>query len=282
MTVDVQELVDQGYWRCPRCSGLLRPQATVCKFCPPNTSTATDGPTTGAAPTSRSAGRGGATPSKSKGKAKALNPQANRGGLGSLADLPGRCLTLVVHGLPVQQGSLRAVAPGVIKREDGPELEAWRNKITAEALRVCGSTWVAPNAGVSVDLVFTVPPTESAPTTKAVPADGYRDLDKLARAVGDALCPSVKPGKARFRVIASDMRITGNLIGPAKTHPRPLHTHPLALNSPGVVIRVAPEDPVEVVRHGDGWAMLIPCPDPSNPPVSDTPLTHTHITGGPR
>lgn len=265
MTVDVQRLVDEGYWRCDRCAGLLRPTATVCRFC---TSTpATQQPELAPAPPTAERPR--------ERRAVALNPQAARGNLGSLAGLSGGTLTLVVHGLPVQQGSLVPVAAGVVKRDDGPALVAWRDSITREALRVCGSTWVAPNAGVRVDLVFTVSPPASAPTTKARPADGYRDLDKLSRAVGDALCPTVKPGTARFRVLASDMRITGNLVGPEKTHPRPLHTHPWALDEPGVVIRVTRGDqPVPVIRHGDGWAMVIPCPDPEVPLMSDPPLTN--------
>ncbi|MDN5894435.1 MAG: hypothetical protein L0H93_10460 [Nocardioides sp.] len=272
MTVDVQRLVEQGYWRCSGCSALLRPGATECRFChaPGPTNPSSASPVVGAA-----SGGGGkkqkpATPST---KPQALNPEARRGNLGSLAELPSGSLTLVVHGLPVQQGSLVPVAPGVVKRDDGPKLVAWRDKITREALRVCGSTWVAPNAGVRVDLVFTVNPPESAPTTKPVPADGYRDLDKLSRAVGDALCPSIKPGTSRFRVLASDMRINGNLIGPEKTHPRPLHTHPWALDQPGVVIRLTRGDlPVNVVESDDGYALLIPCPDPNAPPVSDPPL----------
>lgn len=272
MTVDVQALVEQGYWRCSTCSGLNRPANGTCKFC-----SAARQHADASAAAKVEGGVKAKRETSPRPKATALNPEARRGQLGSLAAIPERRLTLVVYGTPVSQGSLNSVAPGVMKRENGSELEAWRNAITREALRVCGSTWVAANDGVRIDLVFTVPAPKGAPTRTSMSADGYRDLDKLTRAVGDALCPSITATKARFRVLASDMRIVGHGIGPEKTHPRPLHTHPLALDRPGVVIRITPaEDQLEaVVRDGDRWVMVTPCLDPHEAPVSDSPHTHS-------
>ena len=222
---DVADLVASGYHVCS-CGAVLRPPVGSCRFCGQHLApaSATDPPVTG----SRKVGRA------KRGPRAAFNPDRGRGDWGTLLDQPDQTLMLVVAGTPIQQGSLSAVAPGVIRRESGPELVAWRDLVTREALRVCGSTWVPANAAVQVDMTLTVPRPKSLPA-RPVPADGYRDLDKLVRAIGDALCPS-DPG--RFRVLASDMRIAKSTS--AKTHARPLHTEPWALPHPGLVVRLAP------------------------------------------
>lgn len=236
---DVADLVARGHRVCS-CGAVLRPSAAACRFC-------------GAAVTSDASLDAPTQPRKSRRRkpaSEAFNPDAGRGRIGSLADLPGQRLVLHVTGDPVSQGSLRAVAAGVVRRESGPALVAWRNAITTEALRVCGAGWVPANAGVRVDIVFTVPRPTSAPA-RAVSADGYRDLDKLVRAVDDALCPD---DPARFRVLASDMRIVSGET--AKTHARPMHTHPWALPEPGVVIAVGVPDPPNPA---------LPCPSATDP-----------------
>lgn len=220
---EVADLVAAGHLVCS-CGAVLLPAATSCRFCGAPISASTDA----------GAGAPAGSPS-SRGASSTRRPTQRRNDLGSLSGLPDQTLMLVVTGDPVQQGSLRAVAPGVIRREDGPRLVAWRNRLTMEARRVCGPDWVAANAAVQVDMTFTVPRPSSAPTRRPVPADGYRDLDKLVRAVGDALCPS---SREQFRVLASDMRITRETS--TKTHPRPLHTDPWALDEPGVAVRVRP------------------------------------------
>lgn len=264
----MQELVEQGYRPCPSCNALLKPDAVWCRFCRHQTAS---GPPSDTQPgTSESQTR------ESRPRSP-VNRQARRGHLGSLATVPNRVVQLVVTGLPVPQGSVSAPTGGVIRRSDGPKLNAWRNRITAEAFRVCSPQWVAANTGVRVDVVFTVPRPKSAPASTAVPADGYRDWDKLTRAVGDALAPS---SADQFHVLASDMRIVGSLIGPEKTHPRPLHTHPLALDEPGVVIRIRPaeDEPIEPIRQPDGqWGWFISCPDPSICPTSSTPVVRGRI-----
>lgn len=219
---DVAALISEGHHVC-HCGAILKPDASECRWCGTPLSPA-------AAPEAAASPPRKERPKKRK---AAFNPDRGRGASGSLAQVPGQELCLVVAGVPIQQGSLKAVAAGVIRRESGPDLVAWRDKITREALRVCGSTWVPSNAPVRVDVVFTVPRPTSLPS-QAVPADGYRDLDKLERAVGDALCPN---DASRFRVLASDMRITEMFA--AKTHPRPHHTHQWALDQPGAVIRVS-------------------------------------------
>lgn len=181
-----------------------------------------------------------------------MNPLATAGrtSFGSLVDCRDETLRLVVHGEPRSQGSTVAVATGVTAASD-KQNRRWRAAITAEALRVCGPRWVAANGPVHLSIVWTVPQPASAPTTFAVPADGWRDIDKLFRSVHDALSEpkSLDRRRLAFRVIASDMRTCSSTL--YKTHPRPLHTHPLALDRPGVCIdlrplRVEPFDDVPV------------------------------------
>lgn len=221
-SADVAALVAGGHHVC-LCGAVLHPASSSCRFC--------GAPVAPAAAPKDAGAKKVSTPRKKK---RAFNPDQGRGHAGTLADLPDQVLTLVVEGRPVQQGSLIAVAPGVIRRESGPELVAWRDLVTREALRVCGGTWVPANTAVQVDITLTVPRPTSLPA-RPVPADGYRDLDKLVRAIGDALCPN---DVDRFRVLASDMRITRTTA--AKTYPRPLHTEAWALDVPGVVIRLTP------------------------------------------
>lgn len=222
--IDVQELIAAGYHHCT-CGALSRPERQCCHMCGRPTNTDPAGP-----PPARRADRGTVPPP---------NPQLRPGrhALGSLADTS---IELVVPGLPRAEGSVTAVATGVVAPSD-KGLNRWRNKITAEAERVAGPDWVAPNTAVAVSAVFTVPAPAAAPTTRPVHATGWRDLDKLLRAVCDGLCPSLRRkghGKGRFRLLGSDMRVV--TVATAKTHPRPLHTHPKALNEPGVWIRMTP------------------------------------------
>lgn len=217
-TVDLQAMVDRG-WQVCSCGALCQPEAVTCRFCSaplaPRGKAATDDPVTRVA-----------APKKVR------KPSPPRGKNSSLLALPGACIELTVKGDPIPQGSVSAPTTGVIKRSSGPELEKWRRSISRAAARACGPGWVPVNGPLHVDIIFTVPPPLSAQAPDF--ADGYRDLDKLVRAVGDALSPSKKRGA--FRLVESDMRFTSETT--AKTWPRPLHTHPAALTEPGVYIRI--------------------------------------------
>lgn len=210
-TVSAQDLISSGsHVICTKCGGLIRPTNTACPFC--------QHPLSQAVPS---------RPGRSR------RDGTKRGDLGGLATLPENELVLVVFGKPESQGSMNAVAPGVAAHHNAKELKQWRRAITKASKDQVGDDWVPVNAAVHIAATFTVPLPKSAPTGSAVAADGYRDLDKLQRAIGDALCPTTG-----FRVLASDMRITAWF--PWKTHPRPLHDHPDALHEPGIVIRVRP------------------------------------------
>lgn len=214
--------VDGNRWQCTACGAVTLIGKTACFKC-------------GAARNDTPALTGKPKPPKRRRKPRAqpTNKVAprSRTQYASLDDYPGP-LRLVVYGEPRSQGSFDNPKLGVLKPSDS-ELMTWRQAVNAEGKRVCGPDWVAPNAPIDLTLVFTVRLPANAPKAKAVHADGWRDIDKLTRAIQDGICEP-----CGFRVIASDMRTARTTV--TKTHPRPLHTHPLALDRPGVCIEVRP------------------------------------------
>lgn len=188
--------------------------------------------------------------------------------LGVFADAPGSVVRFAVAGKPVPQGSLRAVAAGVIKRESGPELVAWRTAIHRAMLSAVGLGGIGADCPLRVHAVFTVPMTvpknggvvgshtvSTAPdssTSPRVAPSTAPDLDKLIRAAGDAITP-----RKRWRLFADDSRIVE--WSSAKTYPRPEHVHPWALSAPGVVLQVSPLD-VAAVFPSTTLSDPGPCP----------------------
>lgn len=108
-------------------------------------------------------------------------------------------LAFFVTGTPVPQGSMRAFGSRIIQ---SPEVKAWRAEVTAEVLTAAEAAgWEEPWDGpCALDLVFYLPrPKRPRWTWPAV----RPDLDKLARAVMDALCPR----DPDLRVLAEDSRV---------------------------------------------------------------------------
>lgn len=110
-----------------------------------------------------------------------------------------------VPGEPITEGSTRAFASGqrvVVTHDRGPELAAWRSRVkraAQEAAREAG--WEPRYDGpVVVDAVFMLRRPKSA--KKRLMPHVKPDLDKLIRAVGDALAPYKQPG-----VLRDDSRI---------------------------------------------------------------------------
>ncbi|MEU1824130.1 RusA family crossover junction endodeoxyribonuclease [Streptomyces abikoensis] len=215
--MDIQRLItEQGYRPCPACRTVLRPGATHCRYC--NTPLA--------------------APAAADAQPKPTRPRlaaANEKALGGLRHLPGHRLTFTVIGKPITQGSVSTPAPGVVKHS--PELHAWRSAVNKAAAKACGSGWEPANCPLLISAVFTLPRPVSAPKTKIIHAAAKPDLDKLLRAINDALSPK---DKQAFRVYTEDSRIVGCDIGPFKTYPAPLATHPWALTEPGVAIAISP------------------------------------------
>lgn len=166
---------------------------------------------------------------------------------GSLDSFPGQELWVVAHGVPITQGSVDGAAGGRIKRANGPELHAWRNTITRQACMVAGDQWTPVNGPVQLAVCLTVPWPSRRPfvdfcdvlepddpdVAARIPPMGPPDVDKLLRAVQDALSPN---DADRFHVLADDARIVD--AAATCTFPSPEHTHPWALPTPGAVIRV--------------------------------------------
>ena len=117
-------------------------------------------------------------------------------------ETPAGVLTIEVHGIPVPQGSLRAFAnkkTGVpIVTSDNTRTKPWKAAVTAEASEaVARASQAEPAFGrepVGVSIVFRLPRPKGhhgrhgglLPSAPKYPA-GLPDLDKLARAVLDAL-----------------------------------------------------------------------------------------------
>lgn len=92
-----------------------------------------------------------------------------------------------VHGLPIAQGSQRSwlVNGKPVITSTAKGLPSWRRLVADVAQRFAPTEpWVGP---VGIDLDFGIPKPKSAPKTRRVWPDKRPDLDKLSRAVLDAL-----------------------------------------------------------------------------------------------
>jgi Holliday junction resolvase RusA-like endonuclease len=166
-------------------------------------------------------------------------------------DAESRRAIVIVHlGDPQPQGSkipMLIRAPDTkagwragLRDDNSATLKAWRDGVisSARAVTLAGQAW-SPLAGpLTTDLIFTMKRPASAPKTREIQPAVRPDVDKLERAVNDAL----KLGG----VIADDSLIVDHGIGPRKVYPYderwPWCTPPTrrtgSLRLPGVVIRV--------------------------------------------
>lgn len=159
-----------------------------------------------------------------------------------------------MYGDPVTQGSMNPKGGGRMAHKDG--VKPWRQKIEdafRELYEVPG--WEPITAPVRGDLIVTVARTgKDSSSNRAIYPTKHNsgDLDKYERAVNDAVSPKgeskatgaknlITEGpnrhKPHFRLLADDSLIVEWGTGPAKSHPRPHHTHPGALEEPGVRVR---------------------------------------------
>jgi len=105
-------------------------------------------------------------------------------------------VTFTVHGTPAPQGSMKAFAVNgraMIKPSGGNNFAAWRNAV-AQAAHELVAEHGQLDGPLRLDVAFRFPMPASRP--KATRARGWAwktaapDLDKLVRAVGDALSAS--------------------------------------------------------------------------------------------
>lgn len=96
-------------------------------------------------------------------------------------------ISFEVHGLPIPQGSTRVwmVKGKPITTSSAKGLGPWRRLVADVAQNYAPKApWVGP---VGIELHFGLPKPKSAPKTRRVWPDKRPDLDKLTRAVLDAL-----------------------------------------------------------------------------------------------
>ena len=111
-----------------------------------------------------------------------------------------------VPGEPITEGSTRAFASGqrvVVTHDRGPELALWRLAVKDAALKAAREAGWEPryDGPVRVTVIFYLPRPKSVPASRYWP-HVKPDLDKLVRAIGDALAPYKRPG-----VLRDDSRI---------------------------------------------------------------------------
>lgn len=112
---------------------------------------------------------------------------------------PEPLLCFLIHGHPAAQGSKKAFKRGkkIVLVEMDPKLPEWRAAVTKAAKDAAGPDWEAWEGPVSVRGVIRLPRPKTSKFGEW-PA-GPPDLDKLQRAIGDALTNS--------KVITDDARI---------------------------------------------------------------------------
>ena len=93
-------------------------------------------------------------------------------------------LQLTVEGNPVPQGSFRHVGNGRIISAN-PKLNAWRDTIAQQIATQTAHRLI--EAPIRLQLVFTLPRPKSVPISRRATPTTKPDLDKLTRAVMDAI-----------------------------------------------------------------------------------------------
>ncbi|MCT2299552.1 RusA family crossover junction endodeoxyribonuclease [Dietzia cinnamea] len=249
-SIDLGQLLESGtHKQCPDCQFRIIPiSARSCSQCAAGLAAPLSAPPSRRRTMARGGGRKVAATVRHLGDgsrtgAGTVAPDF-RGGLDAAT---GGVFWLVAHGVPVTQGSMVAVAAGKIRRDNGPELVAWRDEITRRARLQAGSGWTPINGPVQVAACLTVPWPARMPfsgfceaidavgdTPARLAPMGTPDGDKLLRAVQDALSPR---GANRFHLLEDDARVIDSQV--SKTFPAPEHTHPWALDTPGLVLRVS-------------------------------------------
>lgn len=111
-----------------------------------------------------------------------------------------------VPGEPITEGSTKAFTSGqrvVVTHDRGPELDQWRLRVARAAEAAARKAGWEPryDGPVAVTAAFLLPRPKSVPKSRQWP-HVKPDLDKLQRAVGDALSPYKRPG-----VLRDDSRI---------------------------------------------------------------------------
>ena len=123
-------------------------------------------------------------------------------------DLVDPVLSFVVYGIPAGQGSKRPAGTRngkPIMKEESEYVAPWRDAVremARQAIRtktkITKTPWVAIDAPVMISAVVTVPATKASTDRGDTYHQGTPDLDKMERAIGDALAPTpLKPSDGK-------------------------------------------------------------------------------------
>ena len=147
-------------------------------------------------------------------------------------------VSFTVRGVPVPQGSKRALVHrstgrAVVIEQGGQRHKDWRQDVKAAARwAMIWDTVSVPFTGpVGVSICFTVPKPKSAPKTRRTWPDKRPDLDKLVRAILDAITGEVIADDAQV------VQLLASKVYPGEDTPGDV-VKGLGLDSPGAAIHV--------------------------------------------
>ena len=125
--------------------------------------------------------------------------------------LGAAAVALVVYGNPAPQGSKDGKIvyvggkPRVVMYEAHKDVKPWRAAVLSVAMAVRPHDWEVLDCPLVADIVITLPRPKSQPKTLRTMPIALPDLDKLQRAVGDALGTDAKA--LNRPILADDSRI---------------------------------------------------------------------------
>lgn len=125
-------------------------------------------------------------------------------------------MTVTVAGVPVTQGSMRAVPTGGghsrVTHSNGTKIDIWRRSIVDAVHRQLGEEISLLEGPVCLSAAFRLPRPASLPKRRRTWPTGARsgDVDKLLRCLGDAITGVLIDDDARI----VDARVTKDWAGP--------------------------------------------------------------------
>jgi crossover junction endodeoxyribonuclease RusA len=114
-------------------------------------------------------------------------------------------LTFFVPGKPAPQGSKRHVGNGILL-ESSPHVGPWRERVAIAAHNAMNGRPIY-SGQVEVWLDFILPRPKSTPKTRTPPAIKRPDIDKLARAILDAITGTILADDAQVTYLSATKRL---------------------------------------------------------------------------